>query len=74
MIKATIQERGNGFASVGDYVSGDDGEVYTVESIDGPIHTGQPGEPNYVHATVALADWYDVDDDNEPVCTAVIER
>ncbi len=70
--RATIEERGNGLADVGDYVAGDDGEVYRVVSITGPIHTGGTGAGNYVHATVTLADWTDVDHDSEPTCSAVI--
>ena len=70
----TIHERGNGFPEVGDYVAGDDGEVYRVSSIRGRIHTGQScGDANYVHATVELADWDDVDDLSEPVCSATLE-
>jgi hypothetical protein len=68
-----IAERGNGFPDVGDYVSGDDGEVYEVVSMDSTIHTGGAGGGNYVHARVVLADWSDVDDDNEPVCTATLD-
>lgn len=72
MAQAKIIERGNGLVDVGDYVAGDDGEVYTVVSITGPIHTGGPGSGNYVYAEVELADWSDVDDDNEPSCSAVL--
>jgi len=67
-MQAKIIERGNGYADVGDYVSGDDGEVYTVVSFRGPIFTGGAG--NFMHATVELADWADVTDDNEPTCSA----
>ena len=31
------------------------------------------GDANYVHATVELADWDDVDDLSEPVCSATLE-
>lgn len=72
MAQAKIIERGNGLAGAGDYVAGDDGEVYTVTKVVGPIHTGAPGEGNYVYAEVELADWSDVDDDNEPVCGALL--
>jgi hypothetical protein len=72
-IKATVHERGNGLPDVGDYVSGDDGEVYEVTKLVGPIHTGSLGVGNHMHAYVKLACWTDVTDDNEPVCGAVIE-
>lgn len=72
-IKATIHERGNGLASVGDYVSGDDGEVYRVASLDSRIQTGRnPGAGNWQYASVELADWSDVTDDTEPTCSATI--
>lgn len=70
--RATIEERGNGWADVGDYVS-ESGTLYRVVSCKGTIHTQQPGAPNYVHAIVEDADWSDVDDDNEPVCTCVVD-
>ena len=73
--KATISERGNGFPDVGDYVSGDDGEVYVVTAIpSGRIETHGSGAANTIDAEVALADWSDVDDDSEPVCTAIIDE
>jgi hypothetical protein len=74
MTKATIQERGNGLPDVGDYVSGDDGNLYRVTSLGGTIHTGRPGQGNYVYGEVELADWSDVDDDSEPVCSAVLSE
>lgn len=70
--KATIHEQGNGLASVGDYVAGDDGELYRVESIDSRIQTGQPGVANYVYATVELADWSDCEEDEQSTCVATI--
>lgn len=72
-MNATVHERGNGLPDVGDFVAGDDGEVYVVTALIGPIHTGRPGVANYMHAEVELADWRDVDDDNEPTCSAVLE-
>ena len=69
--KATIEERGNGLADAGDYVT-EQGSLYRVIRTYGPIHTQQPGAPNYIHAVVEDADWADVGDDNEPVCTAVV--
>lgn len=73
-MKATIQEWGNGFPRVGDYVVGYDGELYRVTSMDTRIFTGNsPGEPNYLYAEVELADWSDIEDDKEPItCTAVV--
>jgi hypothetical protein len=70
--RATIEERGNGLADVGDYVAGDDGEVYIVDKLIGPIHTNGCG-PQYIHADLSLADWTDVDDDTDPRCGAVLE-
>jgi hypothetical protein len=72
-MKAKIVERGNGLPDVGDYVSADDGEVYSVLAFEGPIHTGSPGEGNYIYAQVELADWSDVTDDSEPTCTCELE-
>lgn len=71
--RATIHERGNGLADVGDFVAGDDGEVYRVVSLTGPIHTGPSGVANYMYATVELADWDDVTDD-EAMCSAIVGR
>ena len=73
--EATIQERGNGFPGVGDYVPGDDGGLYVVVTLDGPIHTGATGggEGNYIHATVEPADWADCDEDAEFPALAVID-
>lgn len=74
ILNATIQERGAGFPDVGDFVAGDDGEVYRVVNLTGRIHTAEhAGAANYRHAEVSPASWQDVDDDNEPVCSAVIE-
>lgn len=66
---ATINERGNGFPGVGEYVACG-GEVYRVAATNGRIHTG---EPNYIYAEIELADWSDVGDDEEPYCDAVID-
>lgn len=71
---AIIREQGNGLPDVGDYVAGNDGEVYRVLSIHGPIQTGRsPGAGDWVRAAVELADWDDVTDDTEPTCTAVLD-
>lgn len=64
-IECTIEERGNGFPDVGAYVQDLNGQLYQVGSYIGPIHTGQPGEPNYIHATVTPAEWDDCDEDDE---------
>lgn len=74
-IRATIEERGNGFAGLGEYVAGDDGEVYRVVTLlrHGHIETHGPGAPNTIEAEVELADWDDVTDETEPYCSAVID-
>jgi hypothetical protein len=69
---AKISERGNGLPDVGDYVAGDDGEVYEVVALETLIHTGGPGAGNYVYGDVELADWADVTDDTEPRCSAEV--
>ena len=68
--RATIQERGNGLAEVGDFVAGDDGEVYVVVELTGRIMVSSGSTQQ--DALVTLADWDDVNDDNEPVCSATI--
>jgi hypothetical protein len=72
-LEVTIHERGNGFPGVGSYVPGSDGNLYRVSEIYGRIHTGQPGEDNYVNAVVEEADWGDVDSDDDvfPACASV---
>jgi len=73
VVEATIEERGNGLPDVGDYVPGDDGGLYIVVTLDGPIHTGSaPGAANYVHATVEPADWSDCDEDAEFPALAIL--
>ena len=70
---AVIHERGNGLPDVGDYVAGDDGEVYEVVELTGPVQTGRSaGAGNWIRGRVQLADWRDVDDDNEPVCSCTL--
>lgn len=71
--KAKIEERGNGFAGVGEYVT-EAGEIYRIVSVESTIHTGAPGIANYIHGVVEPADWADVDDDTEPYCTAVVDE
>lgn len=73
MRRATIEERGNGLAGAGEYVSGDDGELYRIVRTKRPIHTGsRAGAANYIHAIVEHADWNDIGDEDEPYCTAVV--
>lgn len=62
---ATITERGNGLPDPGDYVPGDDGELYVVVSLDGQIQTGGASEGNWVRATLELADWHDIAEDDD---------
>lgn len=74
-MNATISERGNGFPSAGDYVPGDDGELYQVLSIGSRIHTepGGSGGANWVTAQVELADWSDCDNSAEFPALCVLE-
>lgn len=73
-MKATIQERGNGFPSTGDYVPGDDGNLYEVISIGPRIMTGgYSGASNYVHATVEVSDWEEVEEGEEFPALAVLD-
>lgn len=66
MIRAIITEAGNGFPEAGDYVSGDDGNLYRVITHDSRIQTGQsPGAGNWIRAIVELADWDDVESDDD---------
>lgn len=74
-MNATIYERGNGFADVGDYVSGD-GNLYRVTATSGNIQTGNPGSgaPNYMAAEVEEADWDDLTDEQADaiICTCTV--
>lgn len=72
-MKAKISERGNGLPTAGDYVAGSDGELYRIESTEGPIHTGSAGCGNYLFATVELADWSDCSEEDEFPALAVLE-
>ena len=64
--KAAIEERGNGFPEVGEHVAGDDGELYLVIARGSRIET-QPGRSNICTGYhLALADWSDLDEDEEP--------
>lgn len=64
-IAATIHERGNGFPGAGDYVPGDDGELYQIVSTSGRISTHGCGAANTIEAEVELADWDDVKDTDD---------
>jgi hypothetical protein len=74
-VQAVIEERGNGFPGVGDYVPGDDGNLHRVVSVDGPIQTGRGvGRGNWILAQVELADWDDCDEGEEFPCMAIVGR
>jgi hypothetical protein len=73
VLTGKVQERGNGFPEVGDFVAGADGDVYRVQAFEGPIHTGPAGSPNWLWAKLAPALWCEVTDDTEPKCTVVLE-
>lgn len=64
-IKATIEERGNGFPDVGDYVSDSDGNLYEIIYTDNNISTNPP-HGNSISALLERADWSDLDEDEEP--------
>lgn len=73
-IACTLRARGNGLPDVGDYVAGDDGEVYEVVKI-GRIHPGErPGMGDWMPGKVRLADWSDVTDDTEPLASCELPR
>lgn len=76
-IECTIRERGNGLPGprdIGAYVPGDDGELYRLVSVSGPIHTGRAGDDSYVHATVTRADWSDCNEGEELRAVAILAR
>jgi hypothetical protein len=71
--EASVEERGNGFADLGDYVVGGDENVYRVVKVGTRIETRGCGEGNICFGyVVERADWSDVDDDTEPTCSALI--
>ena len=72
-VRATIEERGNGFPDVGDYVPGDDGGLYRVVSTDGRIQTGPAGTANWIRASVESVEWDDCDEGDEFPAMAVLE-
>ena len=62
---ATIHEAGNGLPVAGDYVPGNDGNLYLVLSV-GRIETGRsPGAGDWCTAEVEDADWDDCDEGDE---------
>jgi hypothetical protein len=70
---ATLNERGNGLPDAGDYVPGDDGQLYRVVETASTIHAGSPGAGNYVYARVELADWSDCEEGEEHSALAIVE-
>lgn len=72
-MKATIEERGNGFPGNGEYVV-EAGELYRIVDIgSGRIETRGCGAPNVMpDVTVEPADWQDISDDQEPYATCVV--
>jgi len=75
MPRAEIIEQGNGLAGAGEYVAGDDGQVYVItDELGGRIRTGPAGCGNRYDALVELAHWSDVSDDDEPYCSATISE
>lgn len=62
---AEIGERGNGFPDAGDYVPGDDGELYRiVELASCAISTHGPGRANTICAFVESAGWDDCEEED----------
>jgi hypothetical protein len=72
-MKATIHEMGNGFPSVGSYVSGD-GTLYEVTAILGRIQTHEAGRANTLSVDVEEADYADCDADDEFQARADVEK
>lgn len=69
--QALIQEQGNGYPDVGDYVRGEDGALYRVQTIGSHIRTAsehgiaRAGGANVISATVEPADWSDCEEGAE---------
>lgn len=63
-VESTIYERGMGFPNVGDFVADPD-DLYKIVAMGSRIFTGEPGLPNYVYATLEIADWGDIESDDE---------
>ena len=62
----TIEERGNGLPDVGDYVPGDDGNLWRIVSLIGSIQTGRyAGASNWVRATAEMVGWDDCEEENQ---------
>ena len=72
--QARIVELGNGLPEIGDHVLGGDEEVYVVVDADQAIHTAPHGAGNYIYASVALADWDAITDEQVEriFCRAII--
>ncbi len=65
-MQAIVTDRGNGLPDVGDYVPGDDGNLYRIESIRGRIETGRhTGEGNWMRVNVAMVDWDSCEESEE---------
>jgi hypothetical protein len=65
IITTTISERGNGFPSINDHIPGSDGNLYRVLHTSGRINTNDCGAANTLWASLELADWDDIDSDND---------
>jgi hypothetical protein len=63
-MRAIIEERGNDFPSVGNYVPGSDGNLYLVTYVSGHIMT-QQYKSNTMHCEVVQASWDDCTEDDE---------
>ena len=71
-MKAVLVEHKQGELSVvGDYVGGDDGELYLVKKTS---NIYMDGGNRCVNAIVELADWDEVDEGWESGCTARVEQ
>ena len=66
---ATVYAQGGGLPDVGDLVAGDDGEAYRVLT-RGRVSTSSWGL--CASATLELADWSDVSEDTDGMCSATI--
>lgn len=61
LIRCRIQEQGNGFPKIGDFVD-DDGVPYRVVQSTGAIFIGTCGRDNYIFATIEPVEWDDIPD------------
>lgn len=64
-LSGRIEEQGNGFPSVGDYVSDRDGNLYQIICTGNNISTNGPIHGNSISAVVEVADWSDTGDEDE---------